>query len=187
MPFYGLVKIHGVKRWDIKTGNPHIDKNDYLEIRFFILEFLGVVFTVIIGPDNRLHFGGIVLGTATDELDLFNVHRITANFISVVFRRALAFFKPFRAERLDAFIDFKPDFTVIAHKHCLAVYGSIFTATFFIMANKVIDNNIKATCSPQNCLDLEHIPLRLLNLVGICAGVCHRFVEFIANFSLTFI
>ena len=187
MTFYGLVKIHSVKRRNIETGNPHIDKNDNLEIRFFVLEFLGVVFTVIIGPDNRLHFSGIILGAATDELDLFNVHRITADFISVVFRRAFAFFKPFRAERLDSFIDFKPDFAVIAHKHSLAVYGSIFTATFFIMANKVIDNNIKATCSSQNRLDFEHIPLRLLNLVGICAGICHRFVEFIANFSLSFV
>ena len=187
MPFYGLVKIHGVKRRNIETGNPHIDKNDYLEIRFFILEFLGVIFSIVFSPDYRLHFSGIILGAATDELDLFNVHRITADFISVVFRRAFAFFKPFRAEHLDAFIDFKPDFAVIAHKHCLAVYRCVFAAAFFVVTNKVIDNNIKATCSSQNRLDFEHIPLRLLNLVGICAGVCHRFVEFIANFSLTFV
>ena len=72
MLLYRLVDINGIKRRHIKSGEPHIYHNSYLEIGFFIFKLTVQFLTVLFCAQHVKQFLRIILIPGHNHFDTLN-------------------------------------------------------------------------------------------------------------------
>ena len=69
-----FVDVHAVQRGNIETGQPHIDDNSDLEVRFQVLELAVQLLAIVLAAQQIVQLLLVILATSHDHLD--PLHRL---------------------------------------------------------------------------------------------------------------
>ena len=182
-----LVQIHSIHGRDVKTCDPHINHDGDFKVGFIILKGSGIGFASSEIADDSSHFYGIVFPVGADQCNFLNLNGISVKVAAFIFRGTFAFYKPFRPQRFD-FVIYRPrDFAIIANEHRLSVHRGMFFTAFFIVPDKMFDDDIKPIRVAEDNLQIGHVLFRLFNLILICSGICLQAVIFVTGLGHFFV
>ena len=163
-----LINVNSIKKWHIKSCQPHINDYCYLEVRIDILKLNSSFFSWFICTYKVIKVFRIILAPCHNHFH----HRHRFKFFIFFLGKnnslwRLTFLYPFRTKVPNNFIEVVCNIAVSADKHTFSSNCRSFFYSCFIVLNKILCNSLQYIRISNNRLYADGLFFAFFNLVFI--------------------